>query len=422
MALYNVKHTNSAKSDIEIHEEEVNTSRDVTLFGRKRLGYGQEMNANLLHILENFALPEEGASDIGWEPGPANEAMPDLALASTRGDAITKLLSEPTEGQAWFNKSRNILYSYDGSSWVPSMRYGFVAANSGVIADGGTLPIPTSPAMDVTFARGDCSWIVSPMNFPANIDFMVCSADEDGLVTVQYSFPGSDTLISGYANYLIVGISGNASTGMNEAPPEPTPTPTVTPTVTVSPTVSTTPTPTITVTPTVTDTPTPTPTNTPEPTVTPTQSVTPGPPSPTASNTPTPTPTMTPSNLPTGVSVSDHYVFSDDVLPGIGKAGFRLNANGNAEQRLQNAYSVLETWLDTGVNSDYQVRATLTGGVTPNGTLDTWLSLSTSREWNITEGGSTPSTSYILIEIRSAATGVVIDTANIEISAATTPE
>jgi hypothetical protein len=112
--------------------------------------------------------------------------------------------------------------------------------------------------------------MVGPYHYDDEIDFMVCSTDDDDArVTMQYRVTGDSTLINGIANYMIIGIRGNVNRGINNINP-----PVITPTQTPAPTA------------------TPTPTFGATPTVTPTNSVTPSP-SPLA-----PTPTSTPASTP----------------------------------------------------------------------------------------------------------------------------
>lgn len=65
------------------------------------------------------------------------------------------------------------------------------------------------------------------------------------------------------------------------------------------------------------------------------------------------------------------------------------------------------TWLDaTASPSSYQIRATLISGSTPSGaSLNTWLGLSTNRQWTLTDaaGAAGSKTCKLTIEIRDAA-------------------
>jgi hypothetical protein len=81
------------------------------------------------------------------------------------------------------------------------------------------------------------------------------------------------------------------------------------------------------------------------------------------------------------------------------------------------------TWLVTGTVADYEVRATLNSGALTSGTVGSWLSLSTSRSWNVTrtdDAAGTTSAS-MLVEIRVAATTTVIDSATVDFTARVLP-
>ncbi len=208
-------------------------------------------------------------------------AQPDLTQVNDT------LLSNPTEGQFWYNSTNRHMYVWRGDQWVPLMNRGDYAANWGQIAHGQTLPKPVSEDGYV-FEYDECIWSTSPAVL-GKFDRFVCFADAQGIVTARYRPLGSGSFIDGIANYIIVGIRGNRNRGIIIAPPMPSPTPTVTPTQGASSTPTPTPTGTPAVTPTRTSTPV---AETPEvtPTMTPTQGV-----SVTPTNTPTATPTVTPT-------------------------------------------------------------------------------------------------------------------------------
>jgi len=262
---YTIKFTDKRKTPIVLDESQTDNSTDITLFGRKRLAYGQELQENLLHILENFSCPED----------PYNPGNPD------QSKSYDGIFQDAIEGQFWYNSTKDVLCYYDGQFWIPLARQDGVAANWGLISDGSFLPKPISEISGKIFDYSECVWIVSPFSFPEKIDYMECSASNDGLVTSKYRLKGMNTLNSGLANYLIVGITGNVNQ------PQPTLNPSPTPTVSPTPSPGSSHTPTPTVTPSVTRTPSPTPTNTPQPSVTMTPSVTV---TPSVSRTPTRTP------------------------------------------------------------------------------------------------------------------------------------
>lgn len=285
MTDYNVKFTNKNKAPITISETNVNnSSTDISLFGRKRLEYGRDMNANFLHILENFACEEN----------PLLPGAPDLSKTSFIADTTKRLLSTPVEGQLWYNTTQESLFVFNGGSWVALGMVGDIAANWGVIAHGSQLPRPVNQHGYI-FEYSECSWIVSPFVFDSTFTYMQCLTDEQANVTMFYNPEGSGTSTYGCANYLIVGIKGNVNLGTQlpipSATPAPSPTPTPTPTRTTTPVVS--PTPSVTPTPGVSATPTPTVT---------------------VSPTPAPSQTPTPSQINYALSISASP--SGNVLPG----------------------------------------------------------------------------------------------------------
>ena len=123
------------------------------------------------------------------------------------------------------------------------------------------------------------------------------------------------------------------------------------------------------------------------------------------------------SDLPP-VSITNRNVSQTSVTTlAVARAGYRLNSTGVVESRKNAAYVTLETWLNTGTNSQYQSRATQTGSSgspTITGTLNTWATLSAAQEWSIVPPAlNTVASLTLLIEIRNASTLVVIDSATI---------
>lgn len=68
-----------------------------------------------------------------------------------------------------------------------------------------------------------------------------------------------------------------------------------------------------------------------------------------------------------------------------------------------------------GFASDYEVKATLLGGITPSGTLGSWLDFPASWGLSINFGDS-PQTSTIFVEIRRKATGTVLSTGTVTLN------
>jgi hypothetical protein len=269
MATYNIKFTDINKTPIVVDQGDLDvTSVDVALFGRIKLEYGELLNENLLHLLENFACPED----------PANPGNPDLSVA------LEDTLSHPTSGKLWYNSTQEVpfVWDEDDAAWTAIGSSADFAATSGKILHGQQLPLPISPS-GYQFSYRECLMIVSPSGVQQSdlgnngFSYMVCSVDNNGLVNHQYAVTGPNTLIPAVANYMIIGMRNsntvadpnphNHNYGTLSPPPAPaivvnvpSPTPTSTPIAAASPTPTptraATVTPTLTVTPTVTASPT----------------------------------------------------------------------------------------------------------------------------------------------------------------------
>jgi hypothetical protein len=250
---YEVNFTDVNTSPIYVLEQAVdNTSIDISLFGLIRLSYGEELQENLLHLLENFSCPEDEILPN----------TPDLSISHNN------LLENPIKGQFWHNSTNGTLYHYDGIYWIPIRGLEDVGANWGSIGHGQQLPRPVSPTTGYVFPYEECIWSVSPAAYDGSFQGMNCYTEVDSRVIMEYRLTGDTFPLPGIVNYLIIGIKGNNNLGHMIVPPPiegitPTPTPTIgaiTPTPSVTPTINVTPSNTPTVTPTKTVTPTPSPT------------------------------------------------------------------------------------------------------------------------------------------------------------------
>ena len=80
---YTIDYSDSGKSPIVVNDGTVDTSTSLSLIGKNYTNFGEVLNENQLHLLENFA----------------NGSAP----------------SNPTEGQLWYDTTNNKLMIYDGS-------------------------------------------------------------------------------------------------------------------------------------------------------------------------------------------------------------------------------------------------------------------------------------------------------------------
>ena len=114
------------------------------------------------------------------------------------------------------------------------------------------------------------------------------------------------------------------------------------------------------------------------------------------------------------ISISDHNILDSAV--GAAAATYQVNASGT----IQSQVGILESWLlGGGVNSDYEVMATVTSGTLTSGTTDSWLSCATTRTWTKLNNAQNNSTVTVVltVQIRDVATATVRDTATITLSA-----
>jgi hypothetical protein len=233
--VYVIKYTDKSKGTITITKSSLVTNLvDIALVGKSRLDYGEVFNENILHLLENFACP---ASELDPD-------APDTVVA------FGTILSNPIDGQKWYNSTSKRLYIYNGTQevWVPQAHQGDVAGNSGIIAHASFLPRPVGKDGYV-FPYSECNFVVSQHSslstatdtyMPPNteIDYMRCYVGTNGQVTMQFRYRGESALRNGYANYQIIGIRGETNTPLISVTPYPVPsaTPGVSATLTPTPT------------------------------------------------------------------------------------------------------------------------------------------------------------------------------------------
>lgn len=125
-----------------------------------------------------------------------------------------------------------------------------------------------------------------------------------------------------------------------------------------------------------------------------------------------------------GVSITDQTITQVGDTGARSVAGIGYTAAGSVTSRQggPGAITTIGTWLVYGAASDYEIRATVLSGITPqivfSDVVDAWLSLSVDRAWNLRDNDSAPGgvSSVLLIEIRAAG-GAVIDSATITLSA-----
>lgn len=82
---YTIDYSNSGKTAIVVNDGTIDTSTSIGLIGKNYTRFGEILNENMLHLLENFA----------------NGTAP----------------SNPTEGQLWYDSANSQLKIYDNGVW-----------------------------------------------------------------------------------------------------------------------------------------------------------------------------------------------------------------------------------------------------------------------------------------------------------------
>jgi len=82
---YTVDYSTSSKTAIVVNDGTVDTTTSLSLIGKNYTNFGELLNENLLHMLENFA----------------NASAP----------------TNPTEGQLWYDTTNSVLKLYDNGQW-----------------------------------------------------------------------------------------------------------------------------------------------------------------------------------------------------------------------------------------------------------------------------------------------------------------
>lgn len=107
------------------------------------------------------------------------------------------------------------------------------------------------------------------------------------------------------------------------------------------------------------------------------------------------------------------------LTPKTASASIMLNTLGVVQGRANtNVYTDKFTWLLSGASSDYQVRASVISGTAPTGSAtNTWLTMSSPRDWTISNNTEDTSTTMLLIELRDVATSTIRATATFTLQA-----
>lgn len=111
----------------------------------------------------------------------------------------------------------------------------------------------------------------------------------------------------------------------------------------------------------------------------------------------------------------------DLVIGGPSTASLTFNSSG-AWTSVGNALNPSGTWLDYGVNSDYEIYFDLLSGTVDSGAAtNTWLALSTTRTWTVTDSVDVSGDTVTgTLTIRNLG-GLIISTCDVSITAFAEP-
>lgn len=122
------------------------------------------------------------------------------------------------------------------------------------------------------------------------------------------------------------------------------------------------------------------------------------------------------------IEFNDYSIADIAVVPDTALAGYEINSNGRVYAVNGTSFitTELEQWATpTSVASQYEVYATLVSGtLSPGGgSVNTWLSLGTTRDWYIEQISSGSKFTTLSFEVRKTGTTTVLDTWTIDLDA-----
>ena len=126
---YNIPFTDEAnKGNITVEDSSINTETSMKLPGRLTTDYGQSVNENFLHLLENFANASPPADPVEGQLWYDTTQEVDqlkiydgtnwVAAGGLKKGSFEPELANSVKGDLWVNTSTSQLYLYTGSGWL----------------------------------------------------------------------------------------------------------------------------------------------------------------------------------------------------------------------------------------------------------------------------------------------------------------
>ena len=126
---YNIPFTDEAnKGNITVEDQSINTETSVKLPGRLTTDYGQSVNENFLHLLENFANTSPPTNPVEGQLWYDTTTEVDqlkiydgtnwVAAGGLKKGSFQPDIANSVKGDLWVNTSTSQLYLYTGSGWL----------------------------------------------------------------------------------------------------------------------------------------------------------------------------------------------------------------------------------------------------------------------------------------------------------------
>lgn len=117
------------------------------------------------------------------------------------------------------------------------------------------------------------------------------------------------------------------------------------------------------------------------------------------------------------VNFNDVYAYASNTGAGA-VSGYRVNDDGFDYKNANGTYTSFQQWVTpTSAGGNYEVNATVSSGLTPTGTIGSWVATSTDPTWTISRATVGVNLSTLSIQIRRAGTATVLDTWTVTIEA-----
>lgn len=120
------------------------------------------------------------------------------------------------------------------------------------------------------------------------------------------------------------------------------------------------------------------------------------------------------------VNLANHTVADVVLDPANASAEYRLTAGGPVEWQNSGTSWAAFAGESCGGGAGYECRASIVSGTVSSGSTGTWLALTSTRAWTKTQSVVGTGSVTLTIEVRSAASLVVLGTATITLTATVT--